>query len=59
MATKYERALGKLENAVSGPLYKVHVDYDPSETARLRDEHMRATKGRGSFVIIRPEAADL
>lgn len=59
MATKYERTLGKLESAVTGPLLKVHVDYDAAETRREREEFMRATKGRGSFVTIRPEAADL
>jgi len=59
MATKYERKLVKLEEAAAGPLQKVHVDYDPVETERVRLQFMQATKGRGSFVIIPAFAADL
>jgi hypothetical protein len=59
MATKYERALVKLENADTAPLFKVHVDYDAAETERERERHMRATRGRGSFVVIPAFAADL
>lgn len=59
MATKYDRALMKLEEASAGPLEKVHVDYDHAETERERERFMRLTRGRGSFVIIPAFAADL
>lgn len=59
MATKYERALVKLEEAATGPMLKVHVDYDHAETERERERFMRLTRGRGSFVVIPAFAADL
>lgn len=59
MATKYERKVAKLEEAVVGSLFKVHVDYDHAETERERERFMRATRGRGSFVVIPAFAADL
>lgn len=59
MATKYDRALVKLETAASAPLFKVYVDVDPVETERERERHMRETRGRGEFIVIPAFAADL
>ncbi len=59
MATKYDRTLRKLENATSGPLFKVWIDYDREETERERRRFMAETRGKGTFVPIDSSAADL